>query len=200
ARPARAPVDGVDVRAPPPRTGVGPRLPVRHRLERAPGHALPAVIATPSQTVGPFFSFGLVDANLVVAPGDMHPVRIEGRVLDGAGAGVPDAVVEILGPAGFGRCLTAADGRYRFAVTAPRPRRAWGGGCPPSPCSRGRPPFPPPRATSQTNRPRRPARPPPIGAPLSWRSRTTAPSGSTCTSKAHRRPSSLRSEGASGLF
>ncbi len=77
------------------------------------------MIATPSQTVGPFFSFGLVDANLVVAPGDVHPVRIHGRVLDGAGAGVPDAVVEILSPAGFGRCLTDADGRYRFVVTKP---------------------------------------------------------------------------------
>jgi protocatechuate 3,4-dioxygenase alpha subunit len=77
------------------------------------------VIATPSQTIGPFFSFGLVDANLVVAPGDVHPVRIHGRVLDGAGAGVPDAVVEILSPAGFGRCLTDADGRYRFVVTKP---------------------------------------------------------------------------------
>jgi protocatechuate 3,4-dioxygenase alpha subunit len=75
--------------------------------------------ATPSQTVGPFFSFGLVDANLVVAPGDVHPVRVEGRVLDGADAGVPDAVVEILSPAGFGRCLTDAEGRYRFVVTKP---------------------------------------------------------------------------------
>jgi protocatechuate 3,4-dioxygenase alpha subunit len=75
--------------------------------------------ATPSQTVGPFFSFGLVDANLVVAPGDAQPVRIEGWVLDGAGAGVPDAVVEILAPAGFGRCLTAADGGYRFVVSKP---------------------------------------------------------------------------------
>jgi len=79
------------------------------------------VIATPSQTVGPFFSFGLVDANLVVAPGDVHPARIEGRVLDGAGAGLPDAVVEILGPAGFGRCLTDVEGRYRFVVTKPEP-------------------------------------------------------------------------------
>jgi protocatechuate 3,4-dioxygenase alpha subunit len=75
--------------------------------------------ATPSQTVGPFFSFGLVDANLVVAPGDAEPLRIEGRVLDGAGAGVPDAVVEILAPAGFGRCLTTADGGYRFVVSKP---------------------------------------------------------------------------------
>src|SRR5262249_24197516 len=37
------------------------------------------------------------------------------------GASVPDAVVEILGPAGFGRCLTDADGRYRFVVTKPDP-------------------------------------------------------------------------------
>jgi protocatechuate 3,4-dioxygenase alpha subunit len=42
-------------------------------------------------------------------------------VLDGAGEGVPDAVVEILTPAGFGRCLTEADGSYRFVVTKPPP-------------------------------------------------------------------------------
>jgi len=79
--------------------------------------------ATPSQTVGPFFSFGLVNANLVVAPGDAAPVRLEGRVVDGAGTGVPDAVVEILSAAGFGRCLTEADGRYRFVVSKPAPIR-----------------------------------------------------------------------------
>ena len=79
--------------------------------------------ATPSQTVGPFFSFGLVNANLVVAPGDTAPVRLEGCVLDGAGAGVPDAVVEVLTPAGFGRCLTEADGSYRFVVSKPSPLR-----------------------------------------------------------------------------
>jgi protocatechuate 3,4-dioxygenase alpha subunit len=77
--------------------------------------------STPSQTVGPFFRIGLVDANLVVAPGDAEPVRVEGQVLDGAGAGVPDALVEILGPAGFGRCLTDAEGRYRFVVSKPAP-------------------------------------------------------------------------------
>ena len=79
--------------------------------------------ATPSQTVGPFFSFGLVNANLVVAPGNGAPVRLVGRVLDGAGEGVPDAVVEIFTPAGFGRCLTEADGSYRFVVTKPPPVR-----------------------------------------------------------------------------
>jgi protocatechuate 3,4-dioxygenase alpha subunit len=73
--------------------------------------------------VGPFFGFGLVTANLVVAPGDMAPVRVEGSVLDGAGAGVPDAVVELLTPAGFGRCLTEADGSYRFVVSKPPPIR-----------------------------------------------------------------------------
>jgi protocatechuate 3,4-dioxygenase alpha subunit len=74
---------------------------------------------TPSQTIGPFFSVGLNNANLLVRPGG-EPVQMHGRVLDGAAAGVPDAVVEIFHPAiGFGRCLTGADGGYRFVATKP---------------------------------------------------------------------------------
>ncbi|HZO96697.1 MAG TPA: carboxypeptidase regulatory-like domain-containing protein [Gaiellaceae bacterium] len=67
---------------------------------------------TPSQTVGPFFALGLRDR-----PCPEGPVRLEGRVLDGAGEGVPDALVEVWSPqAGWGRCGTDAEGRYAFSV------------------------------------------------------------------------------------
>jgi protocatechuate 3,4-dioxygenase, alpha subunit len=51
---------------------------------------------TPSQTIGPFFAVGLVwvDGPEVVPEGTPGAVRIGGRVLDGAGDPVPDALVE----------------------------------------------------------------------------------------------------------
>lgn len=52
---------------------------------------------TPAQTVGPFFHCALPypgDNRLV---GDDHPdaIRLYGRVYDGAGDGIPDALVEL---------------------------------------------------------------------------------------------------------
>jgi protocatechuate 3,4-dioxygenase alpha subunit len=95
-------------------------------------------LVTPSQTVGPFFGFGLPwEAGPHVVPdGTPGAFRIEGRVTDGAGAPVDDALVETWqadpagrfahpddprGPGdagfrGFGRCGTDADGRF-FVVT-----------------------------------------------------------------------------------
>jgi protocatechuate 3,4-dioxygenase, alpha subunit len=51
---------------------------------------------TPSQTIGPFFAVGLPwpDGPDVVPDGTPGAVRIAGRVLDGAGDPVPDALVE----------------------------------------------------------------------------------------------------------
>jgi protocatechuate 3,4-dioxygenase alpha subunit len=51
---------------------------------------------TPSQTVGPFLSLGLPwpDGPYVVPAGTPGAVRITGRVLDGAGMAVPDALIE----------------------------------------------------------------------------------------------------------
>ena len=48
---------------------------------------------TPSQTVGPYFSMGMTrdPQNELVADG----IRVTGRVLDGAGEPVPDALVEV---------------------------------------------------------------------------------------------------------
>jgi protocatechuate 3,4-dioxygenase, alpha subunit len=74
---------------------------------------------TPSQTVGPFFSIGLCarPENEVVAPGMPGAVRIEGRVLDGAGEPVPDSMVEIW--PGWGRCGTDGNGGYSFVTQKP---------------------------------------------------------------------------------
>jgi protocatechuate 3,4-dioxygenase alpha subunit len=51
---------------------------------------------TPSQTVGPFFGIGLPwpDGPFVVPQGTPGAITITGRVLDGAGAPVPDALIE----------------------------------------------------------------------------------------------------------
>ena len=100
---------------------------------------------TASQTVGPFFAPALLreDArcNVLVRPETAgERIRIEGRVLDGDGAPVPDALVEIWqanaygrynhpadhGPApldpsflGFGRSGTVEDGSYWFETVRP---------------------------------------------------------------------------------
>ncbi len=102
---------------------------------------------TASQTVGPFFHDCLLreDAHtptLVGADTAGERIRIEGRVLDGDGVGVPDAMLEIwqanaagrynhpldtrdlpLDPAftGFGRTGTDADGRFWFETVRPGP-------------------------------------------------------------------------------
>jgi protocatechuate 3,4-dioxygenase alpha subunit len=103
---------------------------------------------TPSQTVGPFLHIGLTGAygfrevfsTTVADPGvaGTH-IRIEGRVFDGDGNILPDAMVEIwqadaqgryAHPAdgrplasnsfrGFGRCATDKDGGYGFATVKP---------------------------------------------------------------------------------
>ena len=77
---------------------------------------------TPSQTVGPFFTIGLCreDQNEVVPGG---PIRLVGRLFDGAGDPVPDAVVELWQPAEngtrWGRCGTNADGAFEFVTETP---------------------------------------------------------------------------------
>jgi protocatechuate 3,4-dioxygenase alpha subunit len=100
---------------------------------------------TPSQTVGPFFSFGLTTEEFAVrciagpqAKGER--VLLKCRVLDGDGAPVPDAMIEIwqadaegkynhpdetrhetADPActGFGRMGTAEDGSCEFETIKP---------------------------------------------------------------------------------
>src|SRR5438874_4517080 len=102
-------------------------------------------LLTGSQTVGPFFSPALLREgarrNVLNRPETAgERIRIEGRVLDGDGVPVPDAMVEIWqanahgrynhpadqGPAeldssflGFGRSGTEDDGRYWFETIKP---------------------------------------------------------------------------------
>lgn len=107
---------------------------------------------TPSQTVGPFFAYGLTPqqygypdkspAGSLVAgagtPGER--IRIEGRILDGEGEPVPDAMIEIwqadatghyASPTdrrgandpftGFGRAGTGTDPEARFVFETVKP-------------------------------------------------------------------------------
>lgn len=98
---------------------------------------------TPFQTVGPFFHDGLAwegGEDLLRWDTLGERIRIQGRVLDGDGKPVPDALIEIwqanaagrynhpedrqekpLDPAfvGFGRSATKADGSFRFATIRP---------------------------------------------------------------------------------
>jgi protocatechuate 3,4-dioxygenase, alpha subunit len=105
---------------------------------------------TPSQTVGPFLAIGLPwpDGPDVVAPGTPGAITIGGRVLDGAGEPVPDALVETWQAApdgsfahpddprgrgdpgfrGFGRSATDAGGRYHIVTLRPGAFPAVGGG------------------------------------------------------------------------
>jgi len=99
---------------------------------------------TPSQTIGPFLAIGLPwpDGPSVVPPGTPGTIEITGKVFDGAGAPVPDALVEtwqadpdsrfdhpddprgavppaVAGFRGFGRSATDADGYYRISTLRP---------------------------------------------------------------------------------
>lgn len=107
---------------------------------------------TPSQTVGPYFAYGLspeqygypfksIAAGVLAGPEVAGPrIRIEGRVFDGAGKAVNDALIEIwqadasgryAHPAdprgsnaafrGFGRVGTGTDPELKFAFETIKP-------------------------------------------------------------------------------
>ena len=51
---------------------------------------------TPSQTIGPFFAvLGTVGTNELVGPDQASAITITGRVFDGDGAPVTDAMIEL---------------------------------------------------------------------------------------------------------
>jgi protocatechuate 3,4-dioxygenase alpha subunit len=97
---------------------------------------------TPSQTVGPYLSIGLLGEPItssLVDPGDPRALRIDGTLLDGAGEPVPDGMVEIWqadaqgrygepGFRGFGRSGTVDAGRFSFVTLKPGPVPWPGGG------------------------------------------------------------------------
>ncbi|PKU24157.1 protocatechuate 3,4-dioxygenase subunit alpha [Telmatospirillum siberiense] len=108
--------------------------------------------ATTSQTVGPYLHLGLSWLNTdEIAPPGMagRRVRISGRIIDGEGALVPDAMLEIWqadhrgrfahpedaragevepGFRGFGRVPTDAEGAFRFQTIKPGRVPGPGGG------------------------------------------------------------------------
>jgi protocatechuate 3,4-dioxygenase, alpha subunit len=104
---------------------------------------------TPSATVGPYFAYALTPAeypfrvqftNALATPDVVgERIRIEGRITDGDGKGIGDAMIEIwqadaagryAHPAdpsaianssfkGFGRCQTTSNGDYSFETIKP---------------------------------------------------------------------------------
>ena len=98
---------------------------------------------TPSQTVGPYLTIGLVNEEMgssLVPDDDPRAMRIRGQVLDGSGDPVPDGLVEIWQAnaagryphprdqhnaptdpnfTGAGRTLTDEHGRFRFVTIRP---------------------------------------------------------------------------------
>jgi protocatechuate 3,4-dioxygenase alpha subunit len=109
--------------------------------ERLTGVAPGTLTRTPSQTIGPFFGFALPwpEGPFVVAEGTAGAIRLEGRLTDGAGEPIPDALIEIwqADPNGhfnhpedpepstsfrcFGRAPTDEDGRFFFVTAKPGP-------------------------------------------------------------------------------
>ena len=98
---------------------------------------------TPGQTVGPFYGYALPypGDNELVPPGHRDAIRLHGTVYDGAGAPVPDALIEIWQAdpdgrvprtegsmhrdgwtfTGFGRAAVDPAGHYSFTTVAPGP-------------------------------------------------------------------------------
>jgi protocatechuate 3,4-dioxygenase alpha subunit len=78
---------------------------------------------TPSQTIGPFFACMLEwpDGPYAVPDGTAGGFWLRGAVYDGAGAPVPDALVETWQSREnvFGRCRTDAEGRYGIFTVRP---------------------------------------------------------------------------------
>ena len=99
---------------------------------------------TPSQTVGPFFARELLwsDGGKVLFAGPGDRITLTGRVLDGNGAPVIDALFETwqadaagklpsggegARPYGYGRVSTGADGGYAIETVMPGSFRGPGG-------------------------------------------------------------------------
>ena len=96
---------------------------------------------TPGQTVGPFFAYGLEfpKQHEVAFPHSPGAIVLGGTVYDGAGAPIPDALVEIFGAdadgsvprargafrrddhtfTGFGRAFTNDEGHFEFWTREP---------------------------------------------------------------------------------
>jgi len=100
---------------------------------------------TPSQTVGPFFDRQLLwrdGGQILFADGGGERITLTGRVFDGSGAPVVDALFETwqvdasgklpagsdgARPYGYGRVSTDAEGRYTIQTVLPGSFRSTGG-------------------------------------------------------------------------
>jgi protocatechuate 3,4-dioxygenase, alpha subunit len=83
---------------------------------------------TPFQTVGPYLSLGLRIGIQPLTIGEGETIVIRGYLLDGAGNGIPDGVLEWWHPSipEVLRSLTASDGG--FAIETVRPAATTAGG------------------------------------------------------------------------
>lgn len=81
------------------------------------------LIATASQTVGPFFHFALTaepNGRLVDRLSGGEPITLVVRVTDGDGQPVDDAAIELMQDGVFGRMATGADGTCAFETVRPQ--------------------------------------------------------------------------------
>ena len=91
---------------------------------------------TPSQTVGPYFAYGITPKQYQFQHGELatnilyknqsdgERITITGRVLDGDGNAVNDALIELrqdATPAGFGRMGTGTENDYSFHFSTIKP-------------------------------------------------------------------------------
>lgn len=95
-------------------------------------------LQTPSQTVGPFFAYGLtprqygydydswVDGDMAHDLNESDIITLSGRIFDGDGTVIPDAMVELWLNDGinkrFGRFGTGTDPENRFIFRLPKPQ------------------------------------------------------------------------------
>jgi protocatechuate 3,4-dioxygenase alpha subunit len=118
------------------------------------------LLQTPSQTVGPYFAYGLTPRQYFYDHGSAYTpvlagpqaegehIRLVGRVLDGEGQPIGDAMIEIcqldargreitseaqaqaLGFRGFGRCGTGTDAQQQFVFHTVKPGAGGAGDAP----------------------------------------------------------------------
>ena len=94
------------------------------------------LLQTPSQTVGPYFAYGLtpeqylydfktISADSSTYPPDARLTAFTGRVFDGKGSLIPDAMIELWQNDGqrryFSRCGTGTDPLNRFVFQIQKP-------------------------------------------------------------------------------
>jgi protocatechuate 3,4-dioxygenase, alpha subunit len=79
---------------------------------------------TPSQTIGPFFHISMVFARPAAFGDSTEGTLLEGRVIDGEGAGVSDAMVELWDGQHLARCCSDEMGAFAFAVRTDAVTRA----------------------------------------------------------------------------